>query len=171
MMSRMTLALPDPPDSLSAAPREFYDELRRMLAVVQPTQIHPDPSSVKFESEGVVVELVHATRDDWQISATVTERDAIVFTGWAHEHFFPAPQGFVDERPWTTEIVDFIAEILRGEIEVQTTLRGKTPLSVRHFAIGESGERMELGHTVLFVPAWFLFWRPKRKEIERSSFL
>ena len=30
----MTLALPDPPASLTGAPRAFYEELREMLSIV-----------------------------------------------------------------------------------------------------------------------------------------
>jgi hypothetical protein len=41
-------------------------------------------------------------------------------------------QGTPDDRVWTTQIVDFVAEILRGEIEIETTIRGDTPVSVRH---------------------------------------
>ncbi len=44
-------------------------------------------------------------------------------------------------RPWTTVIVDFIAEILRGEIEIETTFRGNTPIAVRHFNLDERGQR------------------------------
>jgi hypothetical protein len=68
--------------------------------------------------------------DDW---VSIDERDAIVSTSWAHEHFFPPSPGVAEERPWTTQMVDFIAETLRGEIEVQTTFRGNTAISVRDF--------------------------------------
>jgi hypothetical protein len=167
----MTVAFPEPPASLPGAPRAFYDELREMLAVVQPTQVDAAGLSVKFDKHSVELELVHAERDDWRIWATISERTAIVSTSWAHEHFFPPSRGEVEERPWTTQMVDFIAEFLRGEIEIETTFRGDTPISVRHFNRDEHGERNLLGHTGFLVPGRLFVWKAKRTETERASFM
>ena len=68
-------------------------------------------------------------------------------------------------------IIDFIAEIMRGEIEIETTFRGKAAISVRHFNHYENGKRMPLGRTGFLAPARLALWRPKRTEIERLSFL
>src|ERR671914_714647 len=122
-MHEMSVQLPDPPDSLKGAPRVFYDELRQMLEAVQTAQLDAGKTSVAFDKKGLEIELVHSDRDDWGIWATVGEKDAIVGTSYAHEHFAPASQGTVEERPWTTEMVDFVAEVLRGEVEMQTTFR------------------------------------------------
>jgi hypothetical protein len=170
-MHEMSVRLPDPPDSLKGAPRVFYDELRQMLEAVQPAQLDAGKTSVAFDKKGLEIELVHSDRDDWGIWATVGEKDAIVGTSYAHEHFAPASQGTVEERPWTTEMVDFVAEVLRGEVEMQTTFRGSTPISVEHFNFDENGERNALGHTGFLVPARLFFWRPTRAETERVSFL
>lgn len=142
-----------------------------MLEVVRPTQIDGDRTAAKFDKHGVEVELVHARHEDWTIWATVGDRDAIVSAGGAHEHFFAPSSEAEEERPWTTEIVDFMAEMLRGEIEVETTLRGTRALAVRHFNRDESGERRLLGHTAFLTPARLLVWRPQRRETERRSFL
>jgi hypothetical protein len=166
----MSLALPEPPTSLSDPARAFYDELREMLAVVAPTQVDASTTSVQFNDDGVELELTHAERADWSIWATVGDRDAIAGTSWAHEHFSPS-RGAPDDRPWTTQIVDFIAEILRGEIEIETTFRGDTPMSVRHFNRDENGERNLLGRTSFLLPGRLLVWKPKRTETERASFL
>ena len=96
--------------------------------------------------------------------------EAIVGTSYAHEHFehhLDAPEA----RPWTTEAVDFIAEILRGEIEIETTFRGSSPVSVKHFNRDENGDRNLLSQTGFLIPTRLMFWRPKRTEIERVSFL
>ena len=108
----MSFILPDPPESLRGPPRAFYAELRRMLDVVRPAQIDSRRSSAKFDKAGVEVELAHTDREAWTIWATVGERDAIVGTLGAHEHFFAPAAGEDEPRPWTTEIVDFVAEIL-----------------------------------------------------------
>jgi hypothetical protein len=161
---------PKPPQALSGAPRAFYDELRQMLELVQPSKLDTQRSSARFDADGVDVSLGHVDRDDWKIWASVGERDAIVSTGWAHEHFFPGSPAEEEERSWTTAIVDFIAEILRGEIETETTFRGKAAISVRHLNIDENGEWALLGRTFFPVPARLLLWRPKRTETERLSF-
>lgn len=142
-LSRMYL--PDPPDSLAGPARGFYVELLRMLQAVQPTEVDRQTSTVRFQSDAVDVRLRHARRREWEIWATVGDKDAIVATDWAHEHFFAPPDNGTEERPWTTEIVDFVAEILRGEIEVDVTLRGKRALSMRHYNRDERGERRALG--------------------------
>ena len=141
-----------------------------MLADVKPKRVDLRTSSARFDRKGVEVNLVHADRHDWAIWASVGDSDAIVGTSYAHEHFFPPPEGVAEDRPWTTQIVDFIAEILRGEIEVVTNFRGNSPISVRHFNLGESGERSSLGYTGFLTPARLLCWRPKRTETERLSF-
>jgi hypothetical protein len=166
----MPLALPDPPTSLRGPARAFYDELREMLAAVAPTQVDDSKSSVRFDDIGVELELAHAERSDWCIWATVGDRDAIAGTNWAHEHFFPS-QGTPDDGAWTTQIVDFIAEILRGEIEIEKTFRGDTLLSVRHFNRDDDGERNLLGLTGFLFPGRLLVWKRKRTETEHASFL
>ncbi len=163
--------MPDPPQSLKPAPRSFYDELRRMLDTVQPTQVDPHRSSVKFDKSGVEVELAHIDRKDWTIWATVGERDAIVGTLGAHEHFFAPSDEEPDDHRWTTEIVDFVAEILRGQIEVETTYRGRAPISVRHFNLDASGKRHPLGYTGFLTPARLFLWQSKRSETETAPWL
>jgi hypothetical protein len=164
-------ALPLPPESLAGAPRAFYDELGEMLSVVQPTKIDLSKSPVKFGKDGVEVTLTHQDRDDCVIWATIGETDAIVGTSWAHEHFSPSSPGVAEERPWTTQMVDFVAEIVRGEIEIETTFRGNTPVSVEHFNHDENGERQSLGYTGFLTPGRLLFWRPKHRKSERLSFM
>jgi hypothetical protein len=60
---------------------------------------------------------------------------------------------------------------VRGEIEMETTFRGNTPVSVTHYNPDEHGERSFLGHTGFLVPARLFVWRPKRTETERASFV
>jgi hypothetical protein len=165
----MSVTFPDAPASLPGAPSAFYDELRRMLAVVRPPRLSPDGMSVEFVGKGIEVAFTHPDRHDWDIWATVGELDAIVATSYTHEHFSARAHKRPEERPWTTEIVDFIAELLRGEIEVVTTFRGTTAISVEHFGVGEHGERTLLGHTGFLTPARLLLWRPKRTQTERIS--
>jgi hypothetical protein len=168
-MVGMTFRLRDPAESLKPAPRRFYDELRRMLDALDPSQVDPQRSSVTFDKGGVEVELAHVHRKDWTIWMTVGDRDALVGVLGAHEHFFSPSASEQAERPWTTEIVDFVAEILRGEIEVQTTYRGSKPISVQHFNLDADGKRQSLGYTGFLTPARLLLWRPKRTESETAS--
>jgi hypothetical protein len=167
----MALQLPDPPESLDAAPQRFYDELRRMLDSVRPSQVDPERTSVTFDGNGVQVRFVHLERADRSISATVGERHAIVATLGAHEDFFGPTTGEDQDHPWTTQIVDFVAEILRGEIEVERTYRGRTPIDVRHFSLDATGRRQSLGHTGFLTPARLSLWHSKRTETERVSWL
>ena len=49
-----------------------------MVDAVQPAQVDPRRSSVKFDKTGIEVELVHLDHKDSMIWATVSDRDAIV---------------------------------------------------------------------------------------------
>jgi hypothetical protein len=167
----MTGVLPGPPPGLGGAPRAFYEELLRMLAAVRPARLDPRQSRATFEGRGVEVLLAHAERDEWIVWASVGERDAIAGAGWAHEHFFAPEPGEVNGRPWTTEIVDFVAELLRGEIEIRTTYRGDSPIAVSHWNHDDRGEPGLVWKTTFLTPARLLVWRPKRTEAERLSFL
>ncbi|HXV96176.1 MAG TPA: hypothetical protein VD695_06475 [Gaiellaceae bacterium] len=167
----MTGVLPEPPRELDGAPRAFYEELLRMLATIRPARIDADESSAKFDDDGVEVLLAHAERAEWIIWASVGEDDAIAGAGWAHEHFFAPEPGETNGRPWTTEIVDFLAELLRGEIEIRTTYRGDSPITVSHWSRDERGEPGLVWKTTFLTPARLLVWQPKRTETERLSFL
>ncbi|HXV32808.1 MAG TPA: hypothetical protein VD769_02270 [Gaiellaceae bacterium] len=163
--------LPEPPPELDGAARAFYDELVRMLAAVGPSRVDPEQSSASFEDGGVEVLLAHAERAEWIVWASVGEQDAIAGAGWAHEHFFAPEPGEPNGRLWTTEIVDFVAELLRGEIEIRTTYRGATPIAVAHWSRDDRGEPGLVWKTAFLTPARLLVWRPKRSEVERLSFL
>jgi hypothetical protein len=164
----MAHLLPDPPDTLTGAPRSFYDELRKMLVVVAPAQVNPARTEVVFHHGGLRLELAHATHEHWSVWAMVDELHGIAGADSVHEHFESATE---DERPWTTQIVDFLAELLRGEIEIETTFRGDAITAVTHYNLNESGERSSLGRTAFLSPGRFLFWRPQRVEIQRVTFV
>ena len=166
----MGLELPDPPASLPGAPRAFYDEFRKMLGLVDPKAVDRERSKVTFDDEGVELHIAHAEHDDVAIWAGVSDDDAIVATGGVHEHFAPDVRAD-EERPWTMEIVDFVAEILRGQIEIDTTFRGRSPIAVSHFRVEDSGERVPFGRTGFLSASRLFFWAPKRVETERVSFL
>ena len=142
-----------------------------MLAVVEPTAVDRERSRVTFDEEGVELHIAHAEHDDVAIWAGVSDDDAIVATGGVHEHFFAPGDGADEERPWTTEVVDFVAEILRGQIEIETTFRGSGAIAISHFRVEDSGERVSFGRTAFLSPARLCFWAPKRVETERVSFL
>lgn len=141
-----------------------------MLAVVRPGRLGAEAGTVEFDDDRLEVTLVHADHPDWVIDVSVRKRDAIVGMGLVHEHFDAPKRGVVQERPWTTEIVDFVAEILCGDIEIETIYRGSTPIVVRHFNRDDSGERRLLEHTGFLTPGRLLVWRRKRTEIETPSF-
>jgi hypothetical protein len=95
-------------------PRAFYDELGEMLEALRPARLNGSTSKATFDSDAVEVVLRHEDRTDWGIWATVGARDAIVGTHYAHEHFVAPKSGDAEERPWTTQIVDFIASSEAG---------------------------------------------------------
>lgn len=162
---------PDTPEKLGPHARAFYDELRHMIDHVAPSKLDLDRSTVEFDDGGIDVYLAHRDADEWFIDVSMDETNAIVFTATAHEHFFPDDAPSTEPgRPWSSVIVDFVAEILRGEIEVHTTWRGSKPIAVQHFLVEPNGERGSLGTTGYLRLARFMIWREKRATVERISF-
>jgi hypothetical protein len=158
--------LPDPPESLPPAPGRFYAELRAMLAAVRPRALDRDRVTVKFDRRGVDVVLPHVREPEWAIGAMVDKKSAIVMANTMHEHFDRDAEG----RPWPVQAVDFIAELLRGEIEIETEYRGAAAIRVRHYLLDPDGQRHELGMTGSLRPALLMFWRATRTEVTRVTF-
>ena len=147
---------------------EFLRELKAMLDAVRPAALDHAACSVTLGDE-VEVRLAHTREERWTIWAAARRDSIVVGTGEMHEHFEPWREELADEeRPWTTQAVDMIAELLRGEIEIRTTYRGDSVAHVEHYLIGEDGSRESFG-TAGFT-ALLALWRPKRTEVERVSF-
>ena len=87
-----------------------------------------------------------------------------------HEHFEPPPGRAENQRPWTTQAVDFIAELLRGEIVVRRTYRGRFLVRIEHGRTDEVDESSSYTTTVLLTPALLLPFVRTRVESERPSF-
>jgi len=107
--------LPDPPPTLPAEPRAFYEALRALLAALDPADLDRGAAEVDFGDSGVGVTLPHVREPAWTVAAQVSRRAAVVFAGPASAHF--------DERTpdWTRAAAAHVGEILRGEHEVEIT--------------------------------------------------
>lgn len=162
--------LPEPPPDAGPNCLAFYSELRRMLYEVRPSSVSRSKSFVEFSNQDLEICLVHADNDDWTVGVTMDESQGIVFVDLAHEHFSAADSGSSDRR-WTTQMVDFLAEALRGEIETRTEFRGSSPISAEHFRIEEDGSSTSLWFTGYLTPRRAMFWLPKTSKTERHTFV
>ena len=97
----------------------------------------------------------------------VPDNGAIVYAGMAHQHFDGPAEA---ERPWMSEAVDFIAEVLRGEFEFETVYRGGTALKIRYFLVEQDETRLSVGMTGSLHPSALMFWQPTRTEVTRMDF-
>lgn len=140
-----------------------------MLETVNPRKACEKASTAEFSKVGLEIWITHADRHDWTIGATMDEESGIVFAGLAHEHFW-ADEDRLSERLWTTQMVDFIAEALTGDIEIRTTMRGAKPIIVEHFRVESDGTRTSLGHTGFLTPRRAMVWLSKSSSSERVSF-
>lgn len=137
-----------------------------MLELVHARELDAERVVIEFADAGVRLRLPHLREADWTIDATIAPDNAVVTVGPVHEHFDADETG----RPWPSLAVDFIAEILRGEIEIETEYRGAAPIRIRHFVLATDGQRHELGMTGLLRPALLMRWRPTRTEVLRVTF-
>lgn len=169
----MASYLPDPPDSLRGDARLFYDELRQMLADLDPSELDPELSRATFEDEAVHVELNHRRHEDWTLWADVGTGWAIVQSVfYAHEHFGDATAWLgQDDSPWPSQAVAFVSRILRGRLVIEATLRGDEVLTVRRFLEDDDGRPLGSGWTRFFPRERLFVWRPKRIEVVRPFYV
>jgi hypothetical protein len=140
-----------------AAQGVFASELRWMLAQVRPLRLDAARSSLAGDS-GVFV-LAHDAKPEWDVEVAVDEHQIVVFAAGAHEHFF------TDERRHAVEAVTLVAELLRGEVEVERTFRGRFLTKVSHWRRDGSSVR-----TVLLTGAHLMVFLRRRVERERPDF-
>lgn len=164
------IGLPEPPPDAGPNCLAFYSELRRMLNEVRPSKVSRSKIFVEFSNHDLEIYLVHTDNDDWTVGVTMDETQGIVFVDLAHEHFSAADSGS-SVRPWTTQMVDFVAEALRGEIATRTVFRGSSPISVEHFRVEADGSSTSLWFTGYLTPRRAMFWLPKTSTTERHSFV
>lgn len=161
--------LDDAIERTSGPVADFLRELREMLALVQPAALDEAACSTSPSPSGLRVTLAHAREERWSIWIDAGDDSIVVGIAEMHEHFEPWREEFKDEeRAWSTQAVDFVAELLRGEIEIHTTYRGNSVAKVNHYRLEPDGSRTSFGVTGFTAAA--AVWRPKRTEVERVSF-
>lgn len=138
--------------------RELATELRSMLDQVRPRRLDLARSALTGESGSFV--LAHDARPDWDIEALMDEAETIVFAAGAHEHFLAD-----DSRAGVRGAVSFIAELLRGEIEVERAFRGRFLTRIDHWHRDGRSVR-----TVPLTGAPLLVFLKRRIERERPDF-
>lgn len=161
--------LDDAIERTSGPVADFLRELLDMLAQVRPAALDEAACGVAPSPSGLRVTLAHAREERWSIWIEAGDDSIVVGIGEMHEHFEPWRDELEGEdRAWSTQAVDFIAELLRGEIEIHTTYRGDSVAKVNHYRREPDGSRTSFGLTGFTAAA--AVWRPKRTEVERVSY-
>ena len=156
---------PSPSDE--QLPAGFFREVSEMLGQLDPPALDHDRSRITPRSDEIL--LAHSDRPEWDVMAEFDEWSIVVGVAGAHEHFehFEAAPG---ERPWTSAAVDFIAEVLCGEVEVQKTYRGSFVVRVEHGRRDSDGAFQPFGTMVPLTPAHLLRFAARRVEVQRPDF-
>jgi hypothetical protein len=152
---------------MAADQHDFLAELRRMLEHVAPRRLD-QARTVLAEGTRELV-LAHDREPDWDIHVAVDPGSITVGTAGAHEHFYAEAHEAEDPRPWTVVPVDFIAELLRGEIEVRRHYRGRHVVKIEHGRT-EGGSFEPFTSTIPMSPGFLMPWAEKRVETERPDF-
>lgn len=160
-----TVEFEEPTQTQSA----FLDELLTMLETYQPPLLDRSRSSIRDRGHArtkdntIEVRLVHSSEPGAAIEIGLSEDEAIVAWLTAHEHITEWEAGG-QGRPWTTQAVDAVAGILRGDYEIEDTYRGRRLIKTRVVdAGGPEGPRV-------ITETWSLFgWvpSPRSKRVER----
>lgn len=102
---------------------------------LEPTDVDRANVEVDFGDAGVAVTLPHVREPDWTLAAQVSRRAAVVFAGPDAAHFDDRDPG------WTGAAVAFMAEVLRGEreVEVRGGLLERRPAERLRISFGARG--------------------------------
>jgi hypothetical protein len=147
----------------------FLDELLSMLEAYQPSLLDRSRSSIRHRGHAwtkantIEIRLVHSSEPEAAIEIGLSEDEAIIAWLTAHEHITEWEAG-VQDRPWTTQAVDAVAGILRGDYEIEDTYRGKRLIKTLVIDAGDpEGRRAltETGSLFGWVPS------PGSKRVER----
>ncbi|HZD02418.1 MAG TPA: hypothetical protein VFA46_20170 [Actinomycetes bacterium] len=151
------------------AQQAVVDELGAMLDDYRPARLDRKASSIQATGHGwtldhtIAVQLAHADDPDAMIELAVGTGEVIVSWLTAHEHLY-ADEDSPDGRPWPGRVVDLVAAVLRGELEVEDTYRGRWLVKTRIIDVaGPAGPR------VLVTTGSLLGWlpRPGARQVER----
>ena len=160
-------------DLLGPDQRAFFVELCRML------ELGVTGSGMRMSrrlehSRGIHVLIVELTQPAGNvvIEASVAEGEITISVGegdaWnTHWDFAPTwndVYGTVPNRVWTTLAVDFIAELLHGEVRVHATYRGNHLVKVYAEVVGSHGDVVTAGTVGSLNPRGLNFLAKRRVE-------
>jgi hypothetical protein len=126
------LAEAPPTDTMTPSQAEVLREVRKMLEALRPSQVVPEQTKAMMARKGELeIHIPHRGRPDDSLTVTVDERD--IGVGFGHDHLHFDRERYAE---WLDEGLHFIWQILRGEIEVEVTFKGRVPLKTRVFSGG-----------------------------------
>src|ERR671919_197717 len=124
-------------DTLSPSQVEVLTELRKMLDALNPSQVVAEQTRAKVvRRKELEIHIPHRGRPDESLMITVDDGDIAISFGYDHLHFDRK-----QHPEWLEEALHFVWDILRGNIEVEITSRGRVPLKTRVFRVEEAGSR------------------------------
>jgi hypothetical protein len=119
---------------------------------------------VEVERDELVIHLAHETDSRYDVRVFAQRGWVSVWVGDAHDDFNPDDPR-KEQRRWTAVAVDFIAEVLTGQVDVEATFRGKDVVSTRLWRRDhETGNFRSLGYVGFLTLARLRLWHPKRVE-------
>jgi len=163
-----------PQTQLSGDQRAFLDESRRMVVDLGGTawrQVHTSSRLERIRWSDQLILALSNSVDDITVEASVGSEEIIVDMSQAdrwsyHWHFAPSwndVYGTIPGRSWISLAVDFVADLLLGEVRVRTTCRGDDLVKIDAEVISDEGEVIASG-TAGFPIAGLKFWLERRHE-------
>ena len=152
----------------SAPQRTFLDFVSGAVRGLHPEQLDLAEAHASIEDGRLTVLLPHSAHDAMNIGASVDTKEAIVFYGVEHEHFWPDDPA--NGREWLLDAPDFVVaafrlleQLLMGRIELEIR-RGFVMQRTRSIWINDQDERE------VFLRGGTLLPRLRRAEAEVVRF-
>ncbi len=166
---------------LSDEQRSFLAECREMVERFSdrlPDGLHTSARIESFRGDDQLL-LEVSDLDSALTIETIASADEVIVAmseadEWSnHWHFAPHwndVYGPVPDRSWRSLAVDFVAELLQGEVRVRVTYRGGRPVKVHTEVTTSDGESLTEGTTGALTLNAMRFWAKRRAEDRNVRF-
>jgi hypothetical protein len=155
----------------------FYDELIEMLSQVAPSSVDPESTEASIKDHVLMLAIPHRAESDLSIEVSASEKEIIVGTLADHHHF--DARGWEDHSPggphirahWYAYATGYVADVLRGRLQIETTSKGRFPVHSKVTHFDEQGQQLGTCHWGIPFVWRLVFFKSTRRETRSPNFM
>jgi hypothetical protein len=162
---------------LSANQRAFLYQLAEMVETVKPAGVLPQGMTGALDHDVLRITIPHRSDTDLEIDISADDREIVIGTLGDHHHFSAdwgedyTPWREEHPHPWYSYAVGYVADLLQGRAEIETTYKGRLPVHTKVTHFDDKSEVLGICHEGIPL-VWRLLILPRtRREVRRPTFI